>query len=186
MFWRTTASFVLLCAAAVAQNGTTSANGSTPFNSDVSLASAQPLASLPEAPSAIAATLNDGDSTPIPRVSNLESPVPESRDESHRRTVDRNFILLHTFSAVAMVADLETTVYRVSGQHASEMNPLFGAYPSRARLYGIAVPLNILFLYVSYHSKKSEPNGKLWALSPALFIGVHTGAALNNLILVRH
>ncbi len=99
--------------------------------------------------------------------------------------MDRKFILLQALSAMALVADVETTVRDLQGQTIGELNPLFGQHPTRARLYGMNVPLNILTFYVSYHYKKSQPNRNLWKVAPAVSIAVHTGATVNNLIVAH-
>jgi len=80
----------------------------------------------------------------------FKSSTTEHYQDGYGKTIDRNFVLLHTFSTIALVADIETPVYSVAGRRSSEMNPLFGANPTRAQLYGIAVPLNVLSFYVSY------------------------------------
>lgn len=101
-------------------------------------------------------------------------------------TVDRRFIVLHTLSAMALVADVETTVRVLAEQpKANELNPLFGGRPTRARLYGIGLPLNALSFYLSYHYKRMNPNGRVWKLGPGLCIAFHTAAALNNLVTAR-
>jgi hypothetical protein len=100
--------------------------------------------------------------------------------------VDRRFIVLHTLSAMALVADVETTVRVLAEQpKANELNPLFGGRPTRARLYGIGLPLNALSFYLSYHYKRMNPNGRVWKLGPGLCIAFHTAAALNNLVTAR-
>lgn len=140
-------------------------------------------ADLPEAPSA-SPVQPSSDVTHEITETHLVSPTLEEKSTPRTgRTLDRNFILFHAFSAVALVADLETTLRGVQGQaNRTELNPLFGAHPTRARLYGIAVPLNVLSLYVSYHYKKVEPGGKLWKLGPGISIAVHTAAAINNFV----
>jgi hypothetical protein len=105
--------------------------------------------------------------------------------EARFRTVDRRFILLHALSTLALVADVETTVRDLQGQKANEVNPLFGAHPTRARLYGVGVPLNVFSFYLSYHYKKADPSRSLWKIGPGLSIAVHTAAAINNLIVAR-
>jgi hypothetical protein len=96
--------------------------------------------------------------------------------------LDRKFILLHSLSTVALLADLETTARAIAAQpKASELNPLFGEHPTRARLYGIAVPLNALSFYLSYRAKKNEPKRRLWIIGPGASIAVHSAAAINNL-----
>jgi hypothetical protein len=139
---------------------------------------------LPEAPSTSLGDSSSGDAREVSE-SHFVSPTLELEKNAGKggRTLDRHFILLNTLSAVALVADLETTVRGVEGQaKGAELNPLFGSHPTRARLYGIAVPLNIFSLYVSYHYKKIEPRGSIWKLGPGVSIGVHTAAAINNLI----
>jgi hypothetical protein len=87
---------------------------------------------------------------------------------------------------VALVADLETTVHALAGRpKTSELNGLFGAHPTRVRLYGIAVPLDAVSFYLSYRSKKTEPTRGVWKLAPGLSIAVHTAAAINNLIVAH-
>jgi hypothetical protein len=137
---------------------------------------------LPEAPSALPG--GSGDLTLEGSETSFASPALELENNINRgRTLDRNFILLHTLGAVALVADLETTVRGLQRQaNGAELNPLFGAHPTRARLYGIAVPLNIFSFYVSYHYKKIQPGGNLWKLGPGISIAVHTAAAINNLV----
>jgi hypothetical protein len=140
---------------------------------------------LPEAPSASPGGHSSGDAANDVSETRLASPALELEKSTGKRghTLDRNFILLHAISAAALVADLETTVRGVQGQvNGAELNPVFGAHPTRARLYGIAVPLNVLSFYVSYHYKKVEPGGRLWKLGPGISIAVHTAATINNLI----
>lgn len=97
------------------------------------------------------------------------------------RTLDKRFILVHTVNTLALIADLESTAHAVSGKTgAVELNPLFGQHPSRARLYGIGVPMNALTFFLSYRAKKAAPARKLWLLPPAVTIGVHTAAVINN------
>jgi hypothetical protein len=99
------------------------------------------------------------------------------------RVLDRKFILLQSLSTVALLADIETTAHAVAAQpRATELNPLFGAHPTRARLYGISVPLNALSFFLSYRAKKAEPKRRLWIIGPGVSIAVHSSAAINNLI----
>ena len=139
---------------------------------------------LPEAPNA-SPVGRSGDAARDVSETHLVAPTLELEKTTLRsgHTLDRNLILLHAFSAAALVEDLETTVRGVQGQaNRAELNPLFGAHPTRARLYGIAVPLNVLSFYVSYHYKKIEPGSRLWKLGPGISIAVHTAAAINNLV----
>jgi len=106
---------------------------------------------------------------------------PNANNRGH--ILDRKFILLHSLSTVALLADLETTARAIAAQpRAPELDPLFGEHPTRARLYGIAVPLNALSFYLSYHAKKTEPKRRFWIIGPGVSIAVHSAAAINNLI----
>jgi hypothetical protein len=161
---------------------------------------------LPEAPSAIERALKSTDSAPGFVAPDLVAPdlvapdlvapdlggtrfvspaAGERNKGSAPRTLDRKFILLQTLSAAALVADVETTMRDLGGQRASELNPLFGQHPTRARLYGINVPLNVLSFYVSYHFKKTDPSRSLWKVGPALSLAVHATATINNLIVAH-
>jgi hypothetical protein len=148
-------------------------------------AAARSSEDLPEAPSQSARGSNEAQGSDdangtrfVPLALTAE---PNSNKSVH--TLDRSFILLHSLSAVALIADLETTARSFEGQaNATELNPLFGPHPTRARLYGITVPLNALSFYVSYRYKKIEPDRKTWKIAPGLCIAIHTAAAINNLI----
>jgi hypothetical protein len=98
-------------------------------------------------------------------------------------TLDRNFILFHTISTMALFADIWTT--ERAQPKAIELNPLFGRHPTPARVYSIAVPLHIFFVYRSYRAKKLAPRRSVWKLTPRLSIAVHTAAAINNLVVAR-
>jgi hypothetical protein len=140
---------------------------------------------LPEAPNASPVGRSSVDAARDDSETHLVTPTLELEKSTPRsgHTLDRNFILLHAVSAAALVADLETTVRGVQGQaNGAELNPLFGPHPTRARLYGVAVPLNVLSFCVSYHYKKIEPGGGLWKLGPGISIAVHAAAAINNLV----
>lgn len=100
-----------------------------------------------------------------------------------RRVLDRKFILLQSLSTLAMVADIESTAHALEGKSgAAELNPLFGRHPTRARMYGIGVPVNALTLFLSYRAKKIAPTRRLWELAPALTTAIHAGAATNNIL----
>ena len=156
-----------------------------------SQAAASATASVPELPDAPSALGNDPKSSTVahePNGTNLapSTLVTERAPERRQRTVDRQFILLHALSTMALIADLETTARAVEGlPRATEVNPLFGQHPTRARLYGIGVPLDALTIYVSYHYKKTEPKRSVWKVGPALSIAVHTAVAINNLIVAH-
>lgn len=144
---------------------------------------------LPQAPSAVPGGRNSTDDAHDLSGTRFVPPtltVEQNTNNKRWRTLDNKFILLHTLSTVALVADLETTVRGLAAQpKATELNPIFGEHPTRARLYGIAVPLNAVSLYLSYHYKKTAPSRSVWKLGPEMSIAVHTAAAINNLIVTH-
>jgi hypothetical protein len=143
---------------------------------------------FPEAPSAIWNGPNPTGTTLAPSGTAFVPPTLAIERNTNKswHTLDRKFILLQTFSTMALLADLETTARGLAQQpRATELNPLFGKDPSRARLYGIAVPLNIFPFYLSYHSKKIAPRRSVWKVGPEMCIAVHTAAAINNVIVTR-
>ncbi len=145
------------------------------------------LADLPNAPGASSNGPNAaaGASDHIAsRVAFVPSPV-DSNTSQARRILDRQFALLQMFSAAALVTDVETTVHLAQQPNSAELNPLYGRHPTRGRLYGIAVPLDALSFYMSYHYKKIEPKRSLWKVGPGISIAVHTAAAINNIILAH-
>jgi hypothetical protein len=98
-------------------------------------------------------------------------------------TLDSKFILLHTFSTVALIADIVTTAHGLAVQpNAIELNPLLGERPTLARIVGTAVPLHAFSFYLSYRAKKLAPRRNVWTVIPKLSIAIHAAAAINNLI----
>lgn len=158
---------------------------STPTSSCTSQIPAVASPSVPDAPSAFTGSPNKsegmGDASGFLLAPQAMAVEPNAN--SRGRILDRKFILLYSLSTVALLADLETTVRAVAAQpRATELNPLFGEHPTRARLYGIAVPLNALSFYLSYHAKKTEPKRRWWIIGPGVSLAVHSAAAINNLV----
>src|SRR5271168_2962515 len=160
-------SVLLLSVIAVAQTalpvGTArpdSVPASIPASSCPSQSSTVASSSLPDAPSALCGSPNKSDGMSSTSGMLLAPPAMAMEPNANNggRVLDRKFILLHSLSTVALLADLETTAHAIAAQpKATELNPLFGEHPTRARLYGIAVPLNALSFYLSYRAKKNEP-----------------------------
>jgi len=101
-------------------------------------------------------------------------------------TLDANFIFFQALSTAALIADSETTLRGLKqNPNATELNPLFGKHPTPARLYGIAVPLQVFNVAFSYHLKKVAPRRSEWKFIPKLSIAVHSIAAVNNLVVTR-
>jgi hypothetical protein len=96
-----------------------------------------------------------------------------------KRTIDRSFILMQAAAIGATMADAETTLYCIHNNTAREANPLFGATPSRARIYGTIVPITVFLAYLDYRGKKNLPHSH-WKVMPAIAAIAHTAAAINN------
>ena len=82
------------------------------------------------------------------------------------KVVDRTFVLVTGMSAAAMVLDTELTVHCLQKGTCTELNPLLGSSPSRARLYATNVPMMLGGVMVSRWLKSRNPNSKLWMLIP--------------------
>jgi hypothetical protein len=97
------------------------------------------------------------------------------------RTFDRTFALLATVSAAMMVADVELTANCVKTvANCREANPLFGSDPSRARLYGVNVPIYAGEVLLSQILRRKFPERKSWmrpflSLTGAHGVGVVSG-----------
>jgi hypothetical protein len=101
-------------------------------------------------------------------------------------TLDSKFILLHTFSTLALIADIVTTAHGLAAQpNAIELNPLLGERPTLARIVGTTVPLHAFSFYLSYRAKKLAPRRNVWMFIPKLSIAAHTAATINNLIVAH-
>jgi hypothetical protein len=110
----------------------------------------------------------------------------EPNDGQRGRTLDARFITLHTLSTAALIADSVTTLRGLKeNPKATELDPLFGKHPTPARLFGIAVPLQIFDICLSYHLKKVAPRRSDWKVAPKLSIALHTFGAVNNLVVMR-
>jgi hypothetical protein len=174
----------LLPAASLSPDGCVQPNG-TPIELNRTAASASATASsdLPDTPG----PQSTGGTRDLSRTRAVPPALAMKRNtKTGSRTLDGKFILLHSLSTVALFADLETTAHALAGQpKATELNGLFGGHPTRARLYGIALPLDAVSFYLSYRSKKTEPRRNVWKIAPGLSIAVHTAAAINNLIVAH-
>ncbi len=94
---------------------------------------------------------------------------------------DRRFVTLAGISLAANIFDLEATARTSSSGRGREMNPLFGARPSRARLYGTALPLWALSLWGSHYYRKHTPESKWWQLPMIVGAVAHAAAGTSNL-----
>ena len=97
----------------------------------------------------------------------------------------------------ATVADIEGTQSCLHAHTCTEANPLFGSDPSRARSYGIGIPLDLV-AYASFAFVKKEGRGNLafgllWGstvahmyFASAAFSYAHVAAATSTNSANRH
>jgi hypothetical protein len=134
----------------------------------------------------------------------IDAPIPAEADSSHirssccgviqphllglaparlvsRHVIDRTFILLSGLFVGTVVADAESTKFALD-HGGRELNPIFGAHPSRARMYGTTMPIAAWVIYWAYGAKKHAPRYKAWMFPPLFGAVVHGGAAASNAI----
>lgn len=118
--------------------------------------------------------------------------IPASAEPHHHffhRIWDKHFWLATIVQTASMVADVETTVAASHRAGLSEGNPLVGSKPGRAELYGVAGGLEIGVLWCEHTLKKmsedgSSNNATFYHSLVVIQTGVHTGAAIHNMILL--
>lgn len=118
--------------------------------------------------------------------------IPASAEPRHHffhRIWDKHFWIATIVQTAGMVADVETTMAASHRAGLAEGNPLVGNNPSRAELYAVAGGLEIGVLWCEHTLKKmsedgSRSNATLYHSLVVIQTGVHTGAAIHNLILL--
>jgi hypothetical protein len=89
-----------------------------------------------------------------------------------------SYLLLLAAATTATIADCETTKAQLSDPNAREGDPIFGSRPSRARLYGISLPLLGLNAFVS--AKLKSRHSRAWPVLFGVMTGAHGAAAIHN------
>jgi hypothetical protein len=102
--------------------------------------------------------------------------------EAKVHTFNRTFTFLAAVSAAATIADIELTAncLKTVG-NCRETNPLLGSNPSRARLYGVNVPIYASQLMMSRMLQRRFPQRKLWMVPFLSSTGTHVVGAASNL-----
>ncbi len=97
-------------------------------------------------------------------------------------TFDRSFAILAMVSAATMVADIELTANCMrTVVNCRELNPLLGSDPSRARLYGVNVPIYMSGVVLSRMLKRKFPERKLWMMPLLSLTGTHASGVASNM-----
>jgi len=100
--------------------------------------------------------------------------------EVKSRIFNRTFAILAAVSAAATVADVELTANCLkTSVNCHEANPLWGKDPSRARLYGVNVPIYAGEMMLSRVLRRKER--KAWMMPLASLTGIHAVGAASNL-----
>ena len=102
--------------------------------------------------------------------------------ETKSKVFDRKFFVLAGVAAAATAFDVTTTSRCMSTYvDCREGNPLLGAHPSTARLYGVSFSILGGQLFASAWLRRKTPNGKLWMAPPIITAAGHGMAAVLNL-----
>jgi hypothetical protein len=113
----------------------------------------------------------------------LSSSIVSSRLEitaapAEPRIVDWKFGILAALALGSTIADVEATLH--CQQPCREVNPLYGAHPTRARLYGTNAPFLVGEIMMSRLVRKRSPERRLWMIpSLSLTMGHMLGVASN-------
>ena len=89
-----------------------------------------------------------------------------------------SYLLMLATATASTIADCESTSALLSDPHNHEINPLFGLRPSRARIYGISLPILAIDAWSSAWAKRRGK--RWWPVTLSVAIAVHGGAALHN------
>lgn len=122
---------------------------------------------------------------PAPRV---QPAAPAGFRAERPRTADRQFWTWSAAAGAATVLDVESTVVALRQPGTAEGNSwLYGAHPSRARLYATNAPINALFTYLAYWAKKRPCtlHCGMWRFPLVALTAIHAGAGTANLVRLR-
>lgn len=127
-------------------------------------------ANLPSAPSSSESRVAAGSNALASQQLTAVPSIPSWRSsKSNSPTFDHAFKVYSSVAWGTMIADFEATHHSLVMNTGRELNPIFGSYPSRARLYGIGVPMTGILNYLAYREKKARPRSNLWKVP---FIGI--------------
>lgn len=102
---------------------------------------------------------------PIALAPAVRMPVPKER-EVVERTVDKKFLILFGMAAVLTVTDIELSQHCLQAGTCHEANPLYGTNPTRARMYGMNIPILGAQTILSAWLKRRHPERNQWMISP--------------------
>ena len=98
------------------------------------------------------------------------------------RTFNHTFAILALVSAAMTVADVELTANSLKTvANSREANPLLGSNPSRARLYGVSVPIYAGEIALGHLLRRRFPERKSWMRPFVSLTGAHAVGVVSNL-----
>jgi hypothetical protein len=97
------------------------------------------------------------------------------------KTVDKKFLMLFGLTAALTVADIELTQHCLQAGTCHETNFLYGSNPTRARMYGINIPILSAQMVFSAWLKHRQPERHAWMLSPIVDSVAHGVGAISGL-----
>lgn len=106
----------------------------------------------------------------------------DERAKKHHKLFDRKMIIAGLTMLVGEIADNETTMAVLArNRHAHEVNPFYGAHPTRLRIYSIGTALTGLMFIGSVAAleraiRTGHPDSKVW-LVPVVIHNTERGLA---------
>ena len=105
-----------------------------------------------------------------------------SSDPARPKILDRKFLLLAGMAAGATVFDAVTTSHCMPAYAGcQEANPLLGAHPSSAKIYGVSFSIFAGQMLASGWVLHKMPNRNLWMVPPIVATAGHGLAAVLNI-----
>lgn len=142
------------------------------------LAAAQETMQLPDAPSQTIANNNVVQAMMTNPRSERSNAFAVKKPQPKKAIKSPSYILLLTAATAATIADCESTRAALNDPNNRESNPLFGTHPSRARMYGISVPILAVNAWAGATLK--QRGKRWWPLGLTVVTGAHGAAALHN------
>lgn len=106
----------------------------------------------------------------------------DEQTTKHHKLIDRKMIFAALTMLAGEIADNETTMAVIRrNHHAHELNPLYGARPTRLRMYSIGTALTGLMFMTSLtvrerSNRRGQPDSKMW-LAPVFIHDAARGFA---------
>ena len=110
----------------------------------------------------------------------------DEHDKKHHKLIDRKMIVAGLTMLAGEIADNETTMAVLArNRHAQELNPFYGAHPTRLRIYSIGTALTGLMFIGSVAARErairtGHPDSKIWLVPVVIHNTERALAAWHN------